>query len=337
MTTFVTSATSVAVAMLTVVITALLLGLARRSAASASAAAAAAPPQRAKCLEAVGDEDGEQSPKGPRFARFSRTAARIGGEARAKLKRLRGEPRSASTPPERPSRRHQAMRALSPHVRLKQVDVRLKQRFGQNVANALGEGGAGHIPQSYSSDGLRLTRDVARQRLRDARPTLPRGNTAPDATGVPEELLPSDAAPWDRLHVWLVAGDALPARPRLWPFEPHIVVSALGDAPLPTDTFAFQSTPEFSSSTRPVWDEQGLICYRRAGGATKFRVVVMASSRVWSGLYHPRCLKPTAFFAQVRTSLVTTPWARVLTTPCHHPVACLLTIPCHHPVGLPSH
>ena len=114
-------------------------------------------------------------------------------------------------------------------------------------------------------------------------------------------MLPSDERPWDRLHVWLVDGEGLPYRPKLWPFEPHVVVSTVGSEPgavaLLTDTFEFQTIPEFTSPTNPVWDErvrarqssfssspcvlrvfllahtlcfsfllQGLICYRRGGG-----------------------------------------------------------------------
>ena len=165
--------------------------------------------------------------------------------------------RSSSCPPERPTRRRRAEMLLSPNLK---VNRRLKQRFGEHVAHALGESHSERIAQSYSADGLRLSREVSRQRLLLARPTLPKIRTDPAATGIPEEMLPSDERPWDRLHVWLVDGEGLPYRPKLWPFEPHVVVSTVGSEPgaaaLLTDTFEFQTIPEFTSPTNPVWDER---------------------------------------------------------------------------------
>ena len=150
--------------------------------------------------------------------------------------------RSSSCPPERPTRRRRAEMLLSPNLK---VNRRLKQRFGEHVAHALGESHSERIAQSYSADGLRLSREVSRQRLLLARPTLPKIRTDPAATGIPEEMLPSDERPWDRLHVWLVDGEGLPYRPKLWPFEPHVVVSTVGSEPGPPP---FLPTP---SSSRP--------------------------------------------------------------------------------------
>ena len=228
------------------------------------------------------------SPRGPRLiaakaARLGGTAAkkaaRLGGSAVARGRNLLRAPvergrdllhrRSHSTPPERPQhRRAERMRALSPNVRV-------KQRFGQHVANALGEGHSGRrsdLRDYYAADGLRLTKEASRQRLAEARPTLPKFMTSPDAAaGVPQRLLPSDASPWDRLHVWLVQGENLPYRPWLWPFEPYVVVTAQPEVdmtPLSVESFEFQTSPEFSSSTNPVWDEQGMVCFRRGGAST---------------------------------------------------------------------
>ena len=283
--TMLPTAVNVGLALLAMLLSAL-IAISKLRAKAASSAPAARP---SRIWTGV---NGSISPKGPRFvARFSRGSSK---------------PRATSTPPERPPpKRSRALRALSPGPQ------RVKQRFGQHVANALGEGSQGRPPRisssaeglvSYSSDGLRLTREAAHQRLQNERMTLPKFGTPSDATGVAHSLLPSDAAPWDRLHVWLVEGEGLPRRPWLWPFEPYVLVTAVaegassepGEMALSTESFEFQSRPEFSSSTTPVWDEQGMICFRRGGHVTKCHVIVMSTAKLWSGLYHVRALRPRA-------------------------------------------
>ena len=252
------------------------LRAAATAAARAARAAAAAPIARSVAAAAAP------------IARFS------GWERGGRSER---RPRSHSTPPERGHLRKR-MRALSPNVRV-------KQRFGQHVAQALGEGHSGRksdLADYSAADGLRLTREARAQRIQDARPTLPPIKTPSSLTGLPLAVLPSDAAPWDRLHVWLVQGDELPYRSWLWPFEPYVVVTALTSQceadgpPLSVESFEFETRPEFHSPTNPVWDEQGMVCFRR-GGALRFHVVVMSSAKLWSGLYVDRpkdlaCISP---------------------------------------------
>lgn len=58
--------------------------------------------------------------------------------------------------------------------------------------------------------------------------------------------------------------------------------------------YEFMQRAPYMNATEPTWDEQGLLLYRRSGTAA-FRVSVMGSSRLWSGLYHARVLRPKAF------------------------------------------
>ena len=151
-----------------------------------------------------------------------------------------------------------------------------------------------------SMDGSpRKAKLTAEERRRLRRPILPKRPTSigGEMTAL-EKMLPTDAHPWDRLHVWLVDGQGLPYRPRLWPFEPYVVVTAVGDdtgssADSPVGAFEFQVRASHMSPTQPIWDEQGLLCYKR-GGTTHFRVVVCGSGKVWSGLYGAYVLRPAA-------------------------------------------
>ena len=254
------------------------------------------------------------SPKGPgpahfpRARKFARSMRQLPRDAARSMRQLPRDaaarltrPRSASTPPVRSKPIYNVrIRALSPNVRV-------KQRFGQHVANALGEGHMGRvISPGFSADGLRLSRDTWRRRMLESRATLPKFHTNPNDCGVEERLLPSDAAPWERLHVWLVAGEDLPYRPWFWPYEPYVLLTVINDdlsSVVGTESYEFQTAPEFSSATTPVWDEQGMVCYRR-DAARSFQVVVMSAAKPWSGLYHVRALRPRALIAVLLAALI---------------------------------
>ena len=187
-------------------------------------------------------------------------------------------------------------RAISPPT------LHVRANFGQHVASALGERSAVRLARArhMSMDGSpRKAKLTAEERRRLRRPILPKRPTSigGEMTAL-EKMLPTDAHPWDRLHVWLVDGQGLPYRPRLWPFEPYVVVTAVGDdtgssADSPVGAFEFQVRASHMSPTQPIWDEQGLLCYKR-GGTTHFRVVVCGSGKVWSGLYGAYVLRPAA-------------------------------------------
>ena len=113
------------------------------------------------------------------------------------------------------------------------------------------------------------------------------------AAGVSLPALPTDAEPWDRLHVWLIDGEGLAHRPRLWPFEPYIVVTSegpdTGSSPeCPVGAYEFRVRSTYTDPCRPVWDERGMLCYRR-GGATSFKVLVSAQS-AWASMCRRRPL-----------------------------------------------
>jgi len=72
------------------------------------------------------------------------------------------------------------------------------------------------------------------------------------------------------------------------------VVRATLTLTLALTQYEFMQRAPYMNATEPTWDEQGLLLYRRSGTAA-FRVSVMGSSRLWSGLYHARVLRPKAF------------------------------------------
>ena len=167
------------------------------------------------------------SPKGPSFLRrgFSRARERRAQSASP----LRHSYEEGSGFLGANERRRLRKRALSPTLRVLHSTTSLPQRnFGQHVASALGERSALRLTQSHTLDGSPRKTKPTRKEKEALNRTLPLRNTTPDATHLPESLLPSDEQPWDRLHVWLVEGEGLPYRPRWWPFEPYVVVTAVG-------------------------------------------------------------------------------------------------------------
>ncbi|KAL1530744.1 hypothetical protein AB1Y20_001643 [Prymnesium parvum] len=133
--------------------------------------------------------------------------------------------------------------------------------------------------------------------------------------------LPSDASPWDRLHVWLVAGDGLPYRPSGWPFDPYVVVSADVEeafvaqeregggelcAPRAVSAYEFRVRAQYMDARRPVWDEKGLLCYRR-GDAAQFRVLLGAQSRLTGGLWRDDALNPFGMLRMLWRALARVP------------------------------
>ncbi|KAL3915158.1 MAG: hypothetical protein SGPRY_007350 [Prymnesium sp.] len=139
-----------------------------------------------------------------------------------------------------------------------------------------------------------------------ALPTICEGASTEQAASNDPGPLPSDESPWDRLHAWLVEGDGLPYRPPCWPFHPYVVVSADVDeafakqvregqkdacAPQAVSAYEFRVRAQYMDVRRPVWDEKGLLCYRR-GDATHFRVLLAAQSRLTSGLWNADALNP---------------------------------------------
>ena len=222
--------------------------------------------------------------------------------------------RSASASPQRQSdgkvsgllgarelRRLRMPRAISPPT------LHVRANFGQHLASALGERSAVRLARHMTMDGSpRKAKPTAEEKKR-LRRTLPKGHTSAEASEIAaiESQLPSDARPWDRLHVWLVDGEGLPYRPRLWPFEPYVVVTAIGEdtgstSDSPIGAFEFQVRASHMSPTHPVWDEQGLLCYNRHG-TTHFRVVICGSGKVWNGIFGAYVLRPRAL-AQVMLS-----------------------------------
>eukprot|EP00965_Chrysotila_dentata_P236994 6201640-Pleurochrysis_carterae.AAC.3 len=89
-----------------------------------------------------------------------------------------------------------------------------KARFGQNIATALDERSA----TRFTLPNKTMSRE-----------TMPMHHTAISSDTLSAGKLPSDTEPWDRLHVWLVSGEGLPHRPWLWPFEPYVVVTTVGE------------------------------------------------------------------------------------------------------------
>eukprot|EP00966_Prymnesium_polylepis_P022268 512458-Prymnesium_polylepis.1 len=139
--------------------------------------------------------------------------------------------------------------------------------------------------------------------------------------------LPSDAAPWDRLHVWLVAGEGLPLRPNGWLFEPYVVVTAdvddalskqekesdgspdrlrHGPAPRAVSAYEFRVRAPYMDCRRPVWDEKGYLCYRR-GDAGQFRVLLGAQSRLTGALYLADVLNPFGLLRSLWRTLARIP------------------------------
>ena len=94
-----------------------------------------------------------------------------------------------------------------------------------------------------------------------------------------------------------------------------MVVTAIGDdtgstATQPVGAFEFQVRAPYMNATRPVWDEQGLLCYKRSG-TSGLRVVVMGSSRIWSGLYSASVLSPKALLRAATVATAAAPFRLV--------------------------
>ena len=85
-------------------------------------------------------------------------------------------------------------------------------------------------------------------------------------------------------------------------------MTAVGDdtgstAEGPIGAYEFMQRAPYMHASNPVWDERGLLMYRRSG-TRAFRVTVMGSSRIWSGLYHARTLHPRVFLLLLLRSLL---------------------------------
>lgn len=120
---------------------------------------------------------------------------------------------------------------------------RLKQKFGHDLASRL-DGRSSVRLQAHSSsklfiDGSRRTQRAPFVSQRST-PALDGKKRPVSADAALEHLhlleepldpaiLPSEASPFDRLHVWLIDGTGLPHRPRWWPFEPYVLVTAVGE------------------------------------------------------------------------------------------------------------
>ena len=176
--------------------------------------------------------------------------------------------------------------------------TRLKQHFGHQLSSRL-DGRSSVRLQAHATSKLfidgsrRLQRgQFVSQRSTPALDGRKWARSDPTMEFRETDDMPSDRSPFDRLHVWLTAGEGLPDRPRWWPFEPYVVVTAVGDdtgstTECPIGAYEFMQRAPYMHAVRPVWDEQGMLIYRRSG-TTAFRVTVFGSSRLWSGLYHPR-------------------------------------------------
>ena len=271
------------------------------------AAALIGAPSAASSEPSVASPPASFSPKGPklRTSRGSEVVRRAGARAREEFLKWRGtasKKRPRSTPPERVIERaqHLARRALSPNTR------RIKQVLANNVELALFESSGARYTQSLSDDGSRIDRSRGAKRMQTQRPTLPRQHSSSAATELPASIsMPTDASPWDRLHVWLCDGADLPRRPRFWPFEPCVVVTAVGDdtgsnIASPIGAYEFQVRQKHMNDTHPVWDEQGMLCFKRSG-TSGFRVEVLGNGKIWSGLYHAHVLRPLALMRTIST------------------------------------
>lgn len=210
---------------------------------------------------------------------------------------------------------------------------RLKQKFGHDLASRL-DGRSSVRLQAHASkffidgsrreqrgpfvlhratpaldglwtDSVKVNRDDVNSANSDKRTAF--GDAAHHDELLDPARLPSDEMPFDRLHVWLVDGTGLPHRPSWWPFEPFVLVTAVGEdtgssAECPIGAFEFLQRAPYMHPSNPVWDEQGMLLYKRSG-TTGYRVSVLGSSRLWSGLYHSRVLRPRALLLSLLTQL----------------------------------
>jgi len=160
------------------------------------------------------------------------------------------------------------------------------------------------------TDSVEVNRESANSANGDKRTAF--GDAALHDELLDPARLPSDEMPFDRLHVWLVDGTGLPHRPSWWPFEPFVLVTAVGEdtgssAECPIGAFEFLQRAPYIHPSSPVWDEQGMLVYKRSG-TTAYRVSVLGSSRLWSGLYHYRVLRPRALLLSLFAQLAS--WLR---------------------------
>ena len=68
-----------------------------------------------------------------------------------------------------------------------------------------------------------------------------------------------------------------------------------------------ESIRRYTNPCSPIWDERGLLCYRR-DGTRAFRIIVCASCRLHDGLYSAKHLRPLACFQLALFGLLASPW-----------------------------
>ena len=141
--------------------------------------------------------------------------------------------------------------------------------------------------------------------MQSQRPTLPRQHSSSAATELPASIsIPTDAPRGTDFRL-AVRWRSLPRRPRFWPFEPCLV-TAVGDdtgsnIASPIGAYEFQVRQKHMNDTHPVWDEQGMLCFKRSG-TSGFRVEVLGNGKIWSGLATTRrVLRPLALMRTIST------------------------------------
>ena len=221
--------------------------------------------------------------------------------------------------------RHEVMREArqikaAAHARRDRISGKISQRAlgGKNamkLMRALGERDGRRmsklLSQQRRDSEARATAYSQRRELEGSKRAQPASSPgACEGTGglLPIDL-PSDSKPWDRLHVWLVAGEGLPYRPPGWLFEPYVVVSAdvvTGCASQAVSAYEFKVRTDYVDARAPVWDERGLLCFRR-GEASRFRVLLGAQGWIFGGIFSADLLHPLGLLRALCRVLSFTP------------------------------